>query len=59
MDKLDDVIENMTFLYIMSKDIDYSKHPIKRVDMLKRDGITLTGEYFRKYLIIIKKCFLL
>ena len=48
MDKLDDVIENMSFLYIMSKDVDYSKHPIKRVDMMKSDGITLTGEFFRE-----------
>ena len=48
MDNLYDAIENITFLYIMSKNVDYSKHPIKNVPMLKSDGITLTGEFFRK-----------
>ena len=48
MDNLYDAIENMALLYKMSKDVDYSKHPIKKLPMIKSDGITLTGEFFRK-----------
>ena len=51
MDKLDDVIENMTFLYIMSKGVDYSAHPIKKVDMLKM--------LIKKKLIIIVQIYIL
>ncbi len=48
MDNLYDAIENITFLYMMSKDVDYNNHPIKKVPMIKSDGITMTGEFFRR-----------
>lgn len=48
MDNLFDAIENITFLYIMSKNADYNAHSIKKTDMTKSDGITLAGEFFRK-----------
>lgn len=48
MDNLYDAIENITFLYIMSKDVDYNAYPIKNVPMIKSDGITMVGEFFRR-----------
>ena len=48
MDNFEDVVENLTFLYIMSKTVDYNSHPVKRIEIPKEDGFALTGEFFRK-----------
>ncbi len=48
MDNLYDAIKSIACLSVMSKNVDYSKHSIKKVDMLKSDGIALIGDFFRK-----------
>ena len=44
-----DEIRNLVILYGMSNGVDFSKHPVKRVDMTKSDVLALNYDFF-KYL---------
>ena len=48
MDNLFDAVENIAILSFMSKNVDYSNCQIKNVPMIKSDGITMVGEFFRR-----------
>lgn len=57
MDNLFDAVKSIACLSLMAKDVDYNEHSIKRIDMLKSDGIALVGEFFRKISNSDKKLF--
>jgi len=48
MEYSEDLVDNITSLYKMSIGINYSEPLIKNIPIIKSDGITLTGEFFRK-----------
>ena len=42
-----DEIRNLAILYGLSNDVDFDKHPVKRVDMTKSDALALNHDFFK------------
>ncbi len=48
MDNLFDAVESLALLSTMSKDVDYSKHSVKKVGIFKDKGVHLTWNFFKE-----------
>ncbi len=43
----DDIIQNLVILYGLSCDVDFTKHPVKKVPMTRSDALALNYDFFK------------